>query len=168
MYLINNVILDYNYISRTEIGYVLNEIKVIDLNMFLNMFIINDMKRNKEGGYLLLLINYDIYFIKEIFRLIFVNISNLRRNYCINDLKSLLYKFILITKKHNDSIIHNELQINEKLDTIISMFFDNFFINLVYYYKNKHLYNYETLKLWLICLNQLYYYLLVLSKKSDF
>lgn len=151
MHLINNLISDYNYISKNEIEYIFQEIKNIDLNSFLNLFVINDM--NLDEANMLLLANYDIHAIKEIIRLIFKNISNIRGRINFNDFNELLCNFILMTKKNKNII--DDISISHILNSIIVTFFNTFLISLIEYYKYYKIYDYNTLKLWLICSKQI-------------
>ena len=152
MHLINNLISDYNYISKNEIYYIFQEIKSIDLNAFLNLFVINDM--NLDNANILLLTNYNIYKIKEIIRLIFKNISNIRERINLSDFNDLLCNFILMTKN-----IVDDVSVLYILDSTITTFFNTFFISLIEYYKYYKIYDYNTLKLWLICSKQIQHFI---------
>ena len=172
-----NLISDYMYISKHALNsYLLNEIKTIDLNKLVFIFIFHDYKENTN---FFESINLDFNFIKEILRLIIKNISNL--HVLINRVPLIQILNQLTKKNKNLNILLKENN-KDKLK-FISSIFHILFKTLKTYYINKsieasnkqeQIYNTNqkdlclvknthilcdnyVLKLWMMAINQLYY-----------
>jgi len=138
-----NIDVDY-YISKYEKRIILNELKKLDINLFVNLFIFNDFTILRD-------ISYDLFTIKETNRLIFKNVSNLFMN--------------LLMKEDRDNLMYNLKMIFNSMKytnwyKFLSMYFKIFFKTLDDYYRKKKIYNkknkYYILKLWSILINKIF------------